>query len=176
MRKSNFKTFSGLFVFFLLLGCNKYEGDGQLIDHGPLNLSNRYTLGLGDISLGEDNHYNYSISNLPEGQYVFGLLVNSEYVIREPLPINARLKFVVKDSNHNILISEHALIRNWIWNISVESTRTFVYRREGTGTYLKVLRNMSYTIDLKITDTDGSGSVYPAMLIGQMGAGNRPSD
>ena len=139
MSKNNFKIFSGLFVLTLLFGCSDYEGDGQLIDHGPFSSNNRYTLALGDINLGEGGRYHYSISGLPEGSYVFGLIINSDDIIRAPLPINAKLKIVIKDSKNKILIEEHAFIRDWIWTISKESTQSFVYRSKGTGTYLKVL-------------------------------------
>lgn len=169
MRTSNVKALTGLFVLFLLSGCNKYDGDGQLIDRGPLSSNNRYTLDLGDIDLGKDGHYKYSISSLPEGSYVFGLIVSSDYVIWKPLPINAKLKFVVKDSENKIFINEHAHVRNWVWSISKESTQSFVYRKKGTGTYLEVLPNQSYTIDLLISNTDGSGGEYRTILIGQMG-------
>ncbi len=169
MSKNNIRTFAGLFVLTLLFGCSEYEGDGQLIDHGPLKPNNRYTLALGDINLGEDGHYQYSISSLPEGSYVFGLFINSDDIIREPLPINAKLRIVIKDSKNKIFVEEHAFIQDWIWTTSKESTQSFVYRRKGAGTYLKVLPNKFYTLDLFVSNADGSGDAYQAILIGQMG-------
>lgn len=169
MSKNNIKIFSGLFALTLLFGCSDYEGDGQLIDHGPFSSHNRYTLALGDINLGEGGHYHYSISGLPEGSYVFGLIINSDDIIREPLPINAKLRIVIKDSKNKILIEEHAVIQNWTWTISKESTQSFVYRKKGTGTYLRALPDKFYTLDLFVTNTDDSGDAYRAILIGQMG-------
>mgnify|MGYP001828999239 FL=1 len=156
-------------MYFSLVGCDTYQGDGNLISHGSLDANKKYTLDLGNISLSKNGFYKYTSSFLPNDKFVFGLEIFSKNVIENPLPINAHLELIVTDSMGVKVIEESAPIVDWVWTIARDSNHTFVYRRGEKGTYLSVNPNDTYSINLNVTNADESGNIFKAKFIGQAG-------
>lgn len=158
-----------LLLCFSLIGCDSYQGDGNLINHGSFDANKGYTLDLGNINLSKNGFYKYTSSFLPKEKFVFGLVISSKDVIENPLPINAHLEIIVTDSMGIKVIEESAPIIDWVWTIARDSNHTFVYRRGEKGTYLSVNPFDTYSINLNVTNADESGNIYKAKFIGRTG-------
>ena len=160
-----------LFVF-TIVGCGNnsgYKGDGQLIDNGTLNANERYRLNLGSIDLGRNGKYKYSVAGLPKDDFVFGMEIKSQKIIDKPLDIKANVAISIIDSQGQIVVSENALISDWVWSIPVQSKTSFVYRREGKGSYLSPKPEEAYSIELTVSEANSSDSSYKANFLGITG-------
>ena len=158
-----------LLFLFTIIGCGNnsgYKGDGQLIDNGALSANERYKLNLGSIDLGRNGKYKYSIAGLPKDEFVFGMEIQSQQIIDKPLDIKASVALSIIDSQGQIVVSENALIIDWVWSIPVQSKTSFVYRREGKGSYLSPKPGEAYSIELTVSEADSSGSSYKSNFLG----------
>ena len=158
-----------LLICFSFVGCDAYQGDGNLINHGSFDANKKYTLDLGNINLSKNGLYKYTSSFLPKDKFVFGLEISSKHVIENPLPINAHLEIIVTDSKGVKVIEESAPIIDWVWTIARDSNHTFVYRRGEKGTYLSVNPIDTYSINLNVTNADESGNMLEVKFIGRTG-------
>ena len=155
-------------IFFGCQTKTPYSGDGKLIDHGTVDSNHRYVLDLGLVNLGQEQQYIYSIRNLPEKTFVFGLEIklyppNKQFFDQKP--IDCILKFTIEDENGVIKISENGNIRDWVWSGPVTGESVFIYRRGVPGTYFTPEIQKAYKIKLDITKAS-KGTTYPIKLIG----------
>ncbi len=161
-----------LVITSICYGCQSelpYSGDGTLIDFGVFNANHRYILDLGSVSLNQEHQYAYSINNLPEKNFVFGLelkLDPPEREFFEHKSIDCTLKFVIADEKGKILLSEFGNIKDWVWNIPATGEWCFIYGRSELGSYFTPRLRQNYKIMFNITNTQ-KGTTYPVKLIGK---------
>ena len=151
----------------LLTAFTKYEGDGELINHGVFDANWRHTLSLGNIELSTNGTYKYKSANLPAEEFVFGIEIQSGETVIEPLPINSTLELSVYNSEGKEVIHKAGNIQDWTWSITSGSKKTFVYGRGNNATYLQVVKGEEYIIEIKVSGADKSAKKYTAKLLGR---------
>ena len=168
-----------IYIFSLLIllssESHSYNGDGKLIDSGPTSATERYVLDLGEINLGTDKEYTFKIRDLPATNFVFGINLVSEKIngidFAENIPINAKIEFLILNNENEILLDDSAYINKWVWSQKRGANSAFGYRRINgkSGTYFTPSKGASYTVKLKISETDGTGNKYNTKLLAKSG-------
>ena len=108
-----------------------YQGDGKLRDSGPLASHDRYVLDLGPIDLGRTEKYTYAMTNLPADSFAIGLEiveVEANRSTQNPPPHTGRVRLLLETPNHEIVVSEDAPLRYWIWSFVLGDFKSFLYR------------------------------------------------
>ncbi len=159
----------------LLGGCyseSDYGGDGQLVDRGWSAANDRYVLDLGPVG---GNEATYHLKKLPAMEMTVGFVLVGKGgdCLADSKPINPMVETYLLSEAGEEVISEAALLREWVWSESTLCDGAFLYRAgesvekavgdgtttfervqikasEGWGTYFTPMRNASYRLRVKV--------------------------
>lgn len=98
------------------IGCEsspKYQGDGSLLDRGPLNYAHRYEVTLGAVDLSKAGQFTFRASGLPKRQFAVGLRVNDATCAA--LRSDALVTLTVKNERGEVVIHETAPLASLTW-------------------------------------------------------------
>jgi len=107
---------------------SSYGGDGKLTDNGLFAATDRYVLDLGPIN---DTDSEFIISDLPSVEFTIGLSMpgNSKKCLPEEKQFNPIVKLSLETSDNVEVITEQAMLTDWIWSEKGLCQGAFIYRR-----------------------------------------------
>ena len=173
---------SALSLLLLLLGCNNYEGDGEMTYAGPFAATEQWVLQLGEIEPGSKT---YRLNGLPAERFTVGLVMHaSEEALQRcgPEQVTQTVTLVLSADDGAIVIDESASLADWVWSHSRHEcgAHNFIYRRgmkgkvpldggaftheelgvkayEGWGTYFTASPGTEYEIKLTLEEEFPAG-------------------
>jgi hypothetical protein len=177
------KLVASIAVAGICISCasTDFQGDGTLVDRGPLAAKDRYILDLGIIDLTKPGKHVYSISNLPDETFIVGL----EVVEKEPSSSAAstpgRVHLVVENGARQLVIDESRALNSWTRSSSRLDTRSFLYTSgngsetaarldvradQGWGTYFVPKAGEQYHLKVEVLEVQRRPQLVRLMLKG----------
>ena len=157
---------------------SSYGGDGKLTDNGFFAATDRYVLDLGPIV---EIDSEFIINDLPSEEFTIGLSMpgNSKKCLPKEKQFNPIVKLSLETSDNVEVISEQAMLADWVWSEKGLCQGAFIYRRgkskerklssggftyerinikssKGWGTYFVPKNEESYRLKLSLSETPGN--------------------
>lgn len=160
-------------VFLISCGAeSQYSGDGVLVDYGPSAATDRYVVTLGEVDIGQSSVDSYSLSNLPEANFVIGLVIDTGQNDQKPQDaaiLDAVVNFELKDQQGKVLVSREAPLAQWAWTIYADGRPVFVYGRSEYATYFDATPDTQYMLIVSVTPAPDLTIQLPASVIAKSG-------
>jgi hypothetical protein len=124
------------------VGCSYapfYTGDGQFTDNGLMAYSRRFIIDLGPIDLSKTGIYNYTLSGLPNAEFVISVRVveKSNNTLNTKPDYSALVRVQLEDSQNKTIICEEAPLNSWIRSYGTLNNISELYRRgEGQDVFV----------------------------------------
>lgn len=164
----------------------QYTGDGRFDDFDFL-ATERYILDLGQINLLSQETYVFTLSGLPNEEFIIGLEIigssQEERHILDTKSINPLIQIVLTDESGKLVIKRKEYLKDWVWSGALNNnSRSFVYYRGeriedsnpiqrtgfltdgGWGTYFTPQKNTLYKLRLEIIEADTGSRPYTVTL------------
>ena len=127
----------------------KYSGDGEFVDYGRSEASWRYVLTLGEVYLDRYSSYSFTLSGLPGGDYVLGLVIQESGLWAKDNRLGAVVKYQITDSNDFVVSQSQVPFYEWVWSIPSDRQAAFVYVR-GPESQFTALANATYRLSVEV--------------------------
>lgn len=141
-------------VCAIATGCevSEYAGDGRLVDNGPLAATDRYILDLGAITIGDGATHSFSLSGLPEENFVVGFVIDiteREQRVTAASEPSMRVQLIAEGDGSVFDIDKP--IAEWTWSHARDASHGYVYSRDGAGTYFDAASSENYHLIVTTT-------------------------
>ena len=131
-RLGSYRAAAVLWLLACLASCatGNYQGDGELVDRGPLVGTDRYVVNLGGLDLGKTGQFKYMVGNLPPVPFVVGLeIVEEKPNFPRKRPQHAgRVRLMLETEEGQKVFSEDARLSDWVWSFVDHEARSFLFR------------------------------------------------
>lgn len=146
----------------------RYDGDGQLVDHGMWEANHRYVLDLGKLDLSDSKPRRFRMSRLPEREFVSGLLVTPRTNDGSlPEDLGTTLVSVrVADSKGDVIMSVSKRLREWTRTSGFDYADAFLYGGDDAPSWFTPVNGDTYWLTVSVSpDSAGLPSLQAHVVL-----------